>query len=67
MGRIYMTRHGETVWNAEGRIQGHTDIDLSPRGRTQAQALGQRLEDVDFDAVYSSDLIRARETADIIV
>ena len=67
MGRIYMTRHGETVWNSEGRIQGHTDIDLSPRGRAQAKALGQRLEDVDFDTVYSSDLIRAKNTADIIV
>ena len=67
MGRIYMTRHGETVWNSEGRIQGHTDIDLSPHGRSQAKALSKRLSDVDFDAVYSSDLARARETAEIIV
>ena len=67
MGRIYMTRHGETVWNLEGRIQGHTDIDLSPYGRSQAKALSDRLSDVHFDAVYSSDLARARETAEIIV
>ena len=63
MGIIYITRHGETEWNAEGRIQGHTDVPLSARGREQAQMLARRLATVRIDAAYSSDLSRASETA----
>ncbi len=63
MGIIYITRHGETEWNVEGRIQGHTDVPLSERGRAQAQMLGRRLAGVRIDAAYSSDLSRAAETA----
>ena len=63
MGIIYITRHGETEWNAEGRIQGHTDVPLSERGREQAQMLARRLSRVRIDAAYSSDLSRAAETA----
>ena len=63
MGIIYITRHGETEWNAEGRIQGHTDVPLSERGREQAQMLARRLSNVSIDAAYSSDLARAAETA----
>lgn len=65
MGIIYITRHGETEWNVEGRIQGHTDITLSERGREQAQMLARRLSTVRIDAVYSSDLARAAETAKV--
>ena len=63
MGIIYITRHGETEWNAEGRIQGHTDVPLSERGRAQAGMLAERLASVRIDAAYSSDLARAAQTA----
>ena len=67
MSVIYIVRHGETNWNAEGRIQGHTDIDLSERGREQARAAAGRLSGVHFDAAYCSDLSRTSETARIIL
>ena len=59
-------RHGETVWNAEQRFQGHGDSPLTELGRNQARALGQRLKKIDFDMLISSDLGRAQETASII-
>jgi 2,3-bisphosphoglycerate-dependent phosphoglycerate mutase len=62
--RILAIRHGETAWNADGRVQGHIDVPLNERGRAQAQALVQALEGEDLAAVYSSDLARARETAE---
>jgi len=61
--RIILIRHGETDWNAEGRIQGHLQIPLNRRGRAQAEALGTYLEDTKLDAIYSSDLLRALQTA----
>ena len=67
MGTVYVVRHGETEWNAEGRVQGHTDVSLSEQGRCQAQVLGQRLAEVAFDVAYCSDLARASETARIIL
>ena len=67
MATLYIVRHGETEWNAAGRIQGHTDVALSEKGRRQAQAVGRRLASVAFHAAYASDLCRASETARIIV
>jgi len=67
MGKIYLVRHGETEWNAEGRTQGQTDIPLSDKGENQAQAVQSLLQSVAIDAVYSSDLSRTLETAQIIV
>ncbi|CAN6678630.1 unnamed protein product [Malus baccata var. baccata] len=64
---ILVVRHGETVWNADGRIQGTLDVELNDAGRQQAAALGDRLsKDPKISLVYSSDLSQAYETAQII-
>jgi broad specificity phosphatase PhoE len=60
---IFLARHGESDWNAEWRWQGHADRALTERGRAQAHALAERLRETELDAVYASDLTRARETA----
>lgn len=66
--RICVIRHGETFWNADRRIQGHLDIGLNPTGLRQARAAARRLaaEAGTVTAVYSSDLARARVTAEAI-
>ena len=63
--RILLARHGETPWNAEGRYQGQEDIALSAVGIGQAQALGQRLQDLRIDRAIASPLSRARRTAEL--
>lgn len=63
---VYIIRHGETVWNAEGKLQGSMDIELNENGRELAGRLGERLEKVYFDRIYASPLIRAYETACLI-
>lgn len=65
MGTLLIARHGETDWNSQGRIQGHTDIGLSERGVQQATLLGRRLSEIAVDAAYCSDLRRASETAEL--
>ncbi len=62
---VYLIRHGETLWNKSGRIQGCTDIDLSPVGIEQAHKMAKRMQGK-FDIVYSSPLNRAFETAQIL-
>lgn len=64
--RIILIRHGETDWNLEGRYQGQTDIDLNDTGRRQAEKLSIRLRNETVDRIYSSDRIRAVNSAKII-
>jgi probable phosphoglycerate mutase len=63
---LIVIRHGETEWNAEGRIQGHQDVLLNERGQSQADALARRLKGESVDAIYCSDLRRAMQTAEPI-
>ena len=63
---IYMVRHGETPWNVEGRYQGQLDPSLTEKGLLQAQATASELAPLGFDAIYSSDLARARQTAEAL-
>jgi broad specificity phosphatase PhoE len=63
---LLLVRHGETDWNADGRLQGQTDRVLSDFGRRQAQELAGELAGEEIDAIYASDLARARQTAEIV-
>ena len=66
MTTLLLARHGETDWYRARRWQGHADRPLTERGRAQAMDLARRLADIELDAVYSSDLRRARETAQAV-
>jgi broad specificity phosphatase PhoE len=63
---ILLARHGESDWNRTKRWQGWADRPLTELGREQAQELARRLEETELDAIYASDLQRARETAEIV-
>ncbi len=64
MTTLLLVRHGETDWNRDGRWQGHSDTKLNEVGRRQARELAEALKGI--DVIYSSDLARARETAEIV-
>ncbi|WP_274401420.1 histidine phosphatase family protein [Sporolactobacillus sp. CQH2019] len=66
MTAICLLRHGETEWNAAGRLQGREDIPLNAKGKEQAERVGQYLQRTEFAAVFTSPLARAKETARIV-
>lgn len=65
--RIYLVRHGETNWNRERKVQGSADIPLNDYGIHLAEETAKGLKDVEFDIAYTSPLIRAKKTAEIIL
>ena len=64
--KLYVVRHGETIWNQEHKVQGITDIPLTDKGKDEAKELQDLVKNLNIDVVISSPLIRARETAKII-
>lgn len=64
---VYLIRHGQTKWNVEGKLQGHTDEPLNEEGEKQALVLKEKMEKVSFAAAFSSDLSRAHRTAAIVL
>ncbi len=63
--QIYLARHGETAWSVSGQHTGLTDIPLTKNGEENAKRLGERLRSITFEAVYSSPLIRAKQTCEL--
>lgn len=63
---IYLVRHGQTNWNIEQKTQGHTDIPLNADGILEAETIAKSISKLKIDRIISSDLLRARETAEII-
>lgn len=63
---LYLVRHGETEWNVKRLIQGHADVPLNKQGELQAKEIAKKFERINFEAIFSSDLIRSRRTAEII-
>jgi probable phosphoglycerate mutase len=63
---LCIARHGETDWNKKGVLQGWLDVPINALGRQQAHAMAQPLADAGFSAIWSSPLVRARETAEIV-
>jgi len=67
LARLILIRHGQSVWNAENRFTGWTDVDLSDKGVIEAEEAGNELRNEKIDVVHTSDLIRAKRTADIVM
>ena len=67
MGRLILIRHGQSVWNAENRFTGWTDVELSEKGVGEAEKAGDLLSEIRFGVVHTSGLIRAQRTAEIIM
>lgn len=66
MTHVILIRHGQTEWNQQRRMQGHSNSPLTAQGLRQAQLLGQRLAQMEFDALYCSDSGRAQQTAQCV-
>ena len=67
LARLILIRHGQSVWNAENRFTGWTDVDLSEKGVKEAEEAGDELRDQVIDVIHTSDLIRAKRTAEIVI
>ena len=67
MVRFYIVRHGQTLLNSLDRAQGWADSPLTEAGKQMAADIGQKLKEIDFDAVYTSDMFRAVQTAEMIL
>ena len=65
--KIYFVRHGETLWNKEKKIQGQSDIPLNEYGIELAKITADAMKNISFDVVYTSPLLRAKETAMILI
>lgn len=65
--QLYIIRHGETLWNTEGRLQGRADISLNENGIRLARITGERMKDISFDLAISSPLSRAKQTAKLVL
>lgn len=65
--RLYIVRHGETDWNRERRVQGHSDIPLNEYGIHLAEQTAEGMKDIPLDMAYTSPLMRARQTAEILL
>lgn len=66
MTTVYITRHGQTLWNIDYRFQGQKDSELTEKGINQAKLLSERMKDVHIDCIYASPLKRTVETAKVI-
>ncbi len=67
LARLVLIRHGQSVWNAENRFTGWTDVELSEKGEKEAAEAGEQLADFAFDIIHTSALVRAQRTAVIIM
>lgn len=67
MAKLILIRHGESIWNAENRFTGWTNVELSEKGELEALEAGKLLSKINIDSVHTSDLIRAQKTAEIIM
>tara|TARA_B110000881_G_scaffold211471_1_gene219972 strand:+ start:637 stop:1236 length:600 start_codon:yes stop_codon:yes gene_type:complete len=67
MTRLILIRHGQSIWNAENRFTGWTNVELSEKGELEALEAGKTLAQIKIDGVYTSDLVRAQRTAEIVM
>ena len=67
MSTLVLVRHGQSQWNLENRFTGWVDVDLTPKGESEAKSAGQKLRGVKFDKAYTSELKRAQRTLEIIL
>jgi len=67
LSKLILIRHGQSVWNAENRFTGWTDVDLSDKGVKEAKEAGNELRNQVIDIIHTSDLIRAKRTAEIVI